>query len=196
MVNKRWPGSNGAQEKVPTTVALLADNPTLIKDIWGYSVTNAHKNRAWWKLAVAARGKTEDFGDPLLQEKVAQDMIGLLDGVDSFQLFSSFFGVLYAHAQIVLKDHFTEAFMDEVTIKFVITVPANWEEKEKHLALKAAKLAGLSGQGNELVMITEPEAAAMIAVSESVADEGQATSFQFWSILSAGRRIPSLITNV
>jgi molecular chaperone DnaK (HSP70) len=86
--------------------------------------------------------------------------------------------VLYAHAHIVLKDHFTEAFMNEVTIKFVITVPANWEEREKHLALKAAKMAGLSGQGNELIMITEPEAAAMIAVSESVADEGHATSFQ------------------
>lgn len=179
VVNKKWPGSNGAQEKVPTTVAFLTDNPTLTNDIWGYLVTNAQKSRAWWKLAFAVQGKIEDFQDPLLQEKVAQDMIGLPEGVGFLQLFSYFFGVLCAHAHTVLNDHFTEAFMNQVTIKMVITVPANWEEREKQLALKAAKMASLDGrQGDELIMITEPEAAAMIAVSESIADEGRATSFQ------------------
>jgi hypothetical protein len=179
IVNKKWPGSNGAQEKVPTTVAFLIDNPGLTKDIWGYLVTNVHRSRAWWKLLFAVRGKVEDFRHPLLQEKVAQDMIGLPEGISFLHLFSYFFGVLCALAHTVLNDHFTKAFMNEVTTKFVITVPANWDEREKQLALKAAKMAGLDGrQEDELVMITEPEAAAMIALSESIADEGRATSFQ------------------
>lgn len=61
--------------------------------------------------------------------------------------------------QDVLPNRYGEKFLQNQRVSYVITVPAIWSDKAKQLTQKAAVDAGIDG--DSLILITEPEAAAL-----------------------------------
>lgn len=65
---------------------------------------------------------------------------------------------LYEHAMKVIASKVPENYLEnDVSKKFVISVPAVWSDKAKDVTLRAAELAGI----HPATLIKEPEAAAM-----------------------------------
>jgi len=64
----------------------------------------------------------------------------------------------YVLKEALPKD-FGESFLSNQSFKYVLTVPAIWSDKAKDLTKKAAVRAGIPG--DDLELITEPEAAAL-----------------------------------
>ena len=58
-----------------------------------------------------------------------------------------------------------ENVLRRTQLDFIITVPAVWSEKAKHLTATCAADAGMGSQ-NQLHIVSEPEAAAIYAFSK------------------------------
>ena len=171
VVVKVWPGAT-ASEKIPTQLSYKTTPP-----IWGAKVrsTEDHEPRiAHFKLGLEetvrevyhagsdARLKRQsskssvlggylsnpDWYHPLLPEKKAVDFTAdYLSAVCDYIL------------KVRLPTVFDERFLERQQISYVITVPAIWSEKAKELTRRAAYKAGI--QRRRLILITEPEAAAL-----------------------------------
>lgn len=64
----------------------------------------------------------------------------------------------------VLPNHYGREFLEKQKITYSLTVPAIWNDKAKDLMRKAALRAGIPGDG--LVLVTEPEAAALYCATK------------------------------
>ena len=85
---------------------------------------------------------------PLLPEKKAVDYV------------SDYLTAVCEHVtKESLHKHFGREFLKNQQISYVLTVPAIWSDKAKDLTKQAAYKAGI--QRRNLVLITEPEAAAL-----------------------------------
>lgn len=65
---------------------------------------------------------------------------------------------LFKHAKQALVKQFGEYFVRTTHLEVIVTVPAIWTDGAKNATLKAAEKAGM---GNNIRMISEPEAAAV-----------------------------------
>lgn len=65
---------------------------------------------------------------------------------------------LFTHTKTVLVRRYGEHFVAATELKVVLTVPAVWSDTAKDATLKAAEAAGM---GENIAMISEPEAAAV-----------------------------------
>lgn len=96
----------------------------------------------------------------------------------------------------VLFDHlnktYGEAVVAEAKIKTVLTVPAVWSDAAKDATLRAAEMAGMNNNDNNLTMISEPEAAAIHTLS-AVEDQALAVGDVF-IVCDAGGGTVDLIT--
>lgn len=81
-----------------------------------------------------------------------------------------------------LPSLYGEVFLRHQPISYVITVPAIWSDKAKYLTGQAASRAGISNE--RLVLITEPEAAALYCVT--VCEEGDLLVGDQFLICDAG----------
>ena len=73
---------------------------------------------------------------------------------------------LLQHAESMLEqNHVFEAVLRRTQREYVITVPAVWKEKARDLTAKCAVDAGM-GSEDDLHIVSEPEAAAMYAISK------------------------------
>lgn len=75
---------------------------------------------------------------------------------------SDFLQLLRDHTIVSLNRRYGQAFMNDVEIKYVLTVPAIWSDAAKDLTLEAAEHAGLGSKAS-IQVISEPEAAAVYA---------------------------------
>ncbi|KAE8142110.1 hypothetical protein BDV38DRAFT_278289 [Aspergillus pseudotamarii] len=72
---------------------------------------------------------------------------------------------LHKHIIEILKSKTGSSF-DSIDLEFALTVPAMWPDKAKMTTLRCAENAGFGGNGT-IRLISEPEAAAMHALSAS-----------------------------
>lgn len=81
------------------------------------------------------------------------------------QLTTDYLKALCCHAERMLLRTVLEAVLRRTQREYVITVPAVWEEKARDLTAKCAVDAGM-GSEDKLHIVSEPEAAAIYAISK------------------------------
>jgi molecular chaperone DnaK (HSP70) len=161
VVIKNWPGP-GQLDKIPTALAYHTNPPT-----WGQKVRPEDDPQVrYFKL--------------LLQENVGEKYEKSVSGRahDLYKVFDANWyhpqlaemepidyaadylkaAIEYVRTQSLLR-HYGQNFLESQQISYVITVPAIWSDKAKDLTRKAAERAGIHRR--KLVLITEPEAAAL-----------------------------------
>lgn len=170
-----WTGGarrNEQHEKVPTKIAYAAENEGLEHDVWGYEVEPWMSSYTWFKLLLDSNATATEFDNPHLQKMQEKEGNGLLrtPGNKSAQeVTTDYMRFLYKHIMAKLAKTYTREAVKVTTIHFWFTHPANWTDEASSNTRDAAEAAGFSDRAiDELFMITEPEAAAMAILSESI----------------------------
>ncbi|KAF1978029.1 actin-like ATPase domain-containing protein [Bimuria novae-zelandiae CBS 107.79] len=154
---KTWPGGNGiTSDKVPTEIAYVAPSDPLKPNIkWGFQFKPEETRLRCIKLFLDRNHKLPHFVSPL--ETAAQ-----LRKYEKtvMEAVSDYLAQIHKHTMETLTRRYGETFMSMTKTQFVLTVPAVWSDSAKDATLKAAEKAGM-GSGNDLKLISEPEAAAV-----------------------------------
>lgn len=155
-------------EKVPSRIAFAHENEGIDDDKWGYEVESGMKSYSWTKLLLDTNAAATDFDSEILAGKVRTDLLDLPANMTAEEVVTAYLSHLYKHTLGRLTKVHGEAVMDVTSIDFWFTVPATWQESANYATRMAAMGAGFgSRRGDQLYMITEPEAAAMAILSQA-----------------------------
>lgn len=170
-----YPGGasvNQHQVKVRSIVATPDQNEgnKKVKSIlWGYQVLPGMTSSSLFKLKFDQSARPSKFDDPFL--KAAEALINIPPGKTAQTVAEDFLRCLYAHVMKALDSVFTEEMMSVTRILWVLTVPAFWSNQAKELTLQAARNAGITNTKyrrlDRIIVVTEPEAAALSVLSAS-----------------------------
>lgn len=134
---------------------------------WGYQIQNEEKRYEWFKLGLDPSMQREKSslarkypGNTRLPFKITSD-----DAASPQRLTTDYLKVLRCHAEEMVSKVVVEAVLRRTPIEYVITVPAVWKEKARDLTAKCAVDAGMGSEG-KLHIVSEPEAAAIYAISK------------------------------
>ncbi|QDS75963.1 hypothetical protein FKW77_003710 [Venturia effusa] len=184
-VIRRWPGpSKHADEvwKTPSIIAYREDNLEHIitsnrdgkHEITGNHVTPGMKSYTWMKMRMDDNAKAGIFDrDDILDMKSVQGAgLGSLPaGKDATQVCADYLAAIYAHTMQHLENRYSEFALRRNPIEFWLTVPATWSDAAKSATRDAAERAGFMNREHDVInMITEPEAAAIAALSDVVGE--------------------------
>jgi hypothetical protein len=164
-VIRTWPSrSNHYAEKTPSVLAYNKKPP-----LWGGNVKPTDEPQ----IACFKLGLQEDITSHYY-ELGTSGTTSVLGGYlanhdwkhpDLPEMTASDYSRDYLHSinqyvtQEILPNRFGARFLQNQTLSYVITVPAIWSDKAKELTRQAAYDAGIDR--NNLILITEPEAAAI-----------------------------------
>ena len=175
MVVTDWTGGarrNEQLEKVPTRIAYKAENEGFEEDKWGYEVEPGQKSYTWFKLLLDSNALATEFDNPYLQKMQSKEGHGLLRTPrekTAEDVAADYLAFLYKHIMAKLRKTYTQDVVKVMPIHFWFTHPANWSDQANEATRDAAEKAGFTSRTlDELFMITEPEAAAMSILSESI----------------------------
>ncbi|KAK5737794.1 hypothetical protein LTR17_006442 [Elasticomyces elasticus] len=182
---KTWPGGNNiTSDKVPSEVAygvrqstssamrarasgasdvfnLDPLNQTLDHALqssgdtmrWGFQIRPDEDRLRCLKLFL---DPSQPIPDHISLPDVRQQL--MLCGKNVNIVVAEFLRALFAHTKEILSRRYGQQFVATTKLKIVLTVPAVWSDTAKDATLKAAEAAGM---GNDIAMISEPEAAAV-----------------------------------
>jgi molecular chaperone DnaK (HSP70) len=129
----------------------------------------------WMKLLLDARAKRSPYDDPGLEEDITRGEIRLPEyshGKTAEEVTADYLREVHDYAMEKLEKNFGDV-LRSTTIKFWLTRPAIWSDEAQIKTLAAAKKAGFGGrEGDEIFLITEPEAAAIATMGETEVDFG------------------------
>ncbi|KAI9271857.1 hypothetical protein BDA99DRAFT_433705 [Phascolomyces articulosus] len=111
----------------------------------------------------------------------------LQNGLSPVQVVVDYLASLHQHTLRELSRALADSY-DSDTFRYCLTVPAIWSDKSKHLIRQAAIQAGLvtpSDPPNRLILISDPEAAALYCV-ETMADQVQLNNNDRIMVCDAG----------
>ncbi|GAB7342299.1 hypothetical protein MBLNU457_g0531t1 [Dothideomycetes sp. NU457] len=152
---KRWPGSNNStSEKVPTQLC-YTQTGTVAK--WGYEVDPAASRIQYIKLLLDSRQEL-----PHWVSRTELDQQLKTRAKTATSAAADYLTKLHEMARTELVKRYGEDFVEATSIEYILTVPAVWSDAAKHATACAAQMAGL---GENLRMISEPEAAAVYSLS-------------------------------
>jgi molecular chaperone DnaK (HSP70) len=163
-VVKTWPNVQSSYaEKVPSIVAY--ENGHLVA--WGARVKSTHSTQvSHFKLGLQD-GARHHYGHSERDESALGGF--LLDPNWKHPLLPDLSPIDYVtdylhEVRNYIIDHvfprdFGQGFLDHQHIKYVLTVPAIWNDKARDLSKRAALNAGFADE--DLTVVTEPEAAAL-----------------------------------
>jgi molecular chaperone DnaK (HSP70) len=167
-----WTGGvrkNEQLEKVPSKYAYAVENEGLTEDKWGYEVESWMISYSWTKLLLDENASETEFDNPHLQAQVGNGLMKLPAHKTAQEVASDFMRCLYKHIMAKLEKTMTKSMLKETPVHFWFTAPATWEDAANDATREAARTAGFESRAlDELYMITEPEAAAMAILSNSI----------------------------
>lgn len=170
-VIKNWPDglSNEQLEKVPSRYAFKADNHGLDEDKWGHEVPPGAQSITWFKLHLDANAEKTLFDSDDLTGKMGSGLSKLPANMTAEEVTVAYLSKLYSHTMDVLAKNYTTNILAATSIDVWFTVPATWQESAVAATRTAAEEAGFgSRERDTLNIITEPEAAAIAALSNAV----------------------------
>lgn len=190
VVFTNWPGQGDVALKTPSKIS-YRDNIQALKcikkdedskdekeeteDYWGYHVEPGMECLSWTKLLLEKDAKITKFDDPNLARlalTTTQGIMKLPPGKTATEVVGDYLRGVYKFVFSELERRATAAVIKITPIEFWLTVPATWSDQAKKATRDAAKLAGFGTRpGDQIYMITEPEAAAVAALSDLV-EEG------------------------
>ena len=120
----------------------------------------------WFKLLLS-EDACEQGGRKVVE---AKDLMMKL-GKTPVEVVADFLEKLWEHALELIELRLTKMSLDNRALRVVLTVPANWDRKACSLTRDAAVKAGITASRyagkTTLRLVTEPEAAALAAWTES-----------------------------
>lgn len=121
--------------------------------LWGYKVNTDHFRIKCLKLLLDDKQTLPHYVDRNVMIKELEKNGRTVADATADYLFQ-----VYKYAMLQLEQRFGKSFVDTTPIEFILTVPAVWSDKAKNATLLAAECAGM---GDNLRLISEPEAAAV-----------------------------------
>jgi hypothetical protein len=119
----------------------------------------------WTKLLLDKSASTQAHDDPSLNSVLGQNWQKLPAGKQAKDLAREYLTEVYAHVMQILENRYTAATLKLTPMECWVTMPAIWSDAAQSATREAAKAAGFGSRpGDELYMITEPEAAAIAAL--------------------------------
>lgn len=169
-VIKNWPGDNQGNYKTPSCIAYPDETRAGFKNTkWGFDVPLDKTSYSWTKLLLDPSAKSTTHDDPALMEKLfGQGWMKLPPNKTAQEVCRDYLSRVYQYVNFKLEELYPGA-LDLTPMEFWITVPAIWSDTAKAATRNAALEAGFGSRpGDDLFMITEPEAAALASLVESV----------------------------
>lgn len=135
-------------EKVPSEIAYgeQVDQPR-----WGLQIRGEEERLRCIKLMLDERQTLPNY---VSQSDLKAQL--LRKGKNAQSVVADYLSQLWKHAKTVLERRWP--FMSTTKLEIILTVPAVWSDAAKDATLMAAKRAGM---GNNITLISEPEAAAV-----------------------------------
>lgn len=163
--------NNERFSKTPSRIAYASENPDLNHSmVWGYEVEPGMVSCSWTKMLLDQSAPLTEYDDPNLMKATANGLMRLPRGKTAQQvvtdymrgLFKAFTRAAEIHGMITVDG-------PVMPMEFWVTVPATWSDEAKIATRTAALAAGFgAGTEDEVNLITEPEAAAHLALKDSI----------------------------
>ncbi|RSL72961.1 hypothetical protein CEP53_000914 [Fusarium sp. AF-6] len=169
-----YPGAASHQsehcEKAPSLVSFDDENGGKDgRDLWGYQVEPGMKSYAWTKLLLDGSARASEYDDPGLKKAIGSGMMKLPRDRTAKEIVTVYLRGLNTMYQGVVDEKFGQDYLKDLPVDFWLTVPATWSDAAKQLTLDAARDAGFASRPHDRVrLITEPEAAAHLALRSSI----------------------------
>lgn len=181
-----WPnpsaGRNPSSDKVPSVIAYENGKPTK----WGYTVSHSDLSFRWFKLLLENETRYKEKAEQVDQ---ARDLLEQL-GKQAVDVVADYLGCLWDFAMKEIARKQDVNFRENYTLKVVMSVPAMWSPKAKEKTLQAAKQAGF---GDDVMLVTEPEAAALATLKDRN-EETQGLNVSTWVEFKLRAKLVSLTT--
>ena len=156
-----WPnprGPNSSALKVPTVVSYDGDRKPLH---WGFEVELSEVRVEWFKLLLQPEYKVGKSG----HVESARDLLRSL-GKTADDVVTDYLRFLWQYTKKQLEKNKGDLALYDTRV--IITVPAIWNENAKKKTIEAGQSAGIPGN---IILVTEPEAAALAALDEAHDDD-------------------------
>ena len=133
----------------------------------------------WFKLLLDANQKPSPADDPLLAKSITDGLLYIPDDKTAQQVASDYLRCLYEHIIRQLKTVVGGVAIDQMPLHFELTLPATWSHAARDATRQAAIDAGIGTRPRDtLVLIDEPEAAAISAMKSTIEAFPDNTAFK------------------
>ncbi|KAF5250267.1 hypothetical protein FANTH_4544 [Fusarium anthophilum] len=155
--------------KAPSWVAFKDENPDLDENAWGYQIEPGMKTYAWTKLLLDDQALTTEYDDPDLNKAAGNGLMRLPAGRTAKDVVTEYLKGMHSMYRKAVIEKIGEDILEEMPVDFWLTVPATWTERAKLITRAAALDAGFASRPiDRLSLITEPDAAAHMALKSSI----------------------------
>ncbi|RMY09904.1 hypothetical protein D0868_03980 [Hortaea werneckii] len=151
---------------------------------WGFEVRTDESRLSCLKLLLDPDQSLPEF---VSLDSIKQQLATSEKNVSS--AVADYLRALFDHTKEMLQRQYGELFVSTISFRVVLTVPAVWSDAAKDATLKAAKTAGM---GENIITISEPEAAAVYAL-QSI-QHNRLSVGQNFTVIDAGGGTVDLIT--
>ena len=127
---------------------------------WGFQIGEFELRHKWFKLGLDAFSDRTKLGT--LMVATDAENLPMVDKSPAMMV-TDYLTALRKHVELVLHHKLTADFLKSTPIRYVLTVPAIWPEAAEAKTRACAEKAGM-GERSELLIISEPEAAATYAI--------------------------------
>lgn len=172
-----WPGTGRDIDhvfKIPSTIAYPEENKKMGTRRWGFGVEPGHRFYSWTKLLLDKNAPLTKYDDPMLEQATKSGILQLPADKDAVTVVADYLTGVYDHIMLTLEKGLTEPILSVSPIEFWFTMPAIWSDQAQAATKEAAQRAGFGPKPGRLsdaiYMITEPEAAAIAALTRSTTD--------------------------
>ncbi|KAM5349521.1 hypothetical protein ACJ41O_006026 [Fusarium nematophilum] len=168
-----YPGASSHRsehcEKAPSWIAFASENDDLTDNAWGYEVEPGMSICAWTKLLLDSTALSSEYDDPSLHNDANNGRMRLPPGETAKGVVTEYLRGIYRMYTQTMNEKFGERQLESLPVDIWLTVPATWSEKAKLMTRDAAADAGFASRpGDSLRLISEPEAAAHLALKSSI----------------------------
>jgi molecular chaperone DnaK (HSP70) len=174
VVISSWPGPARETEtvsKAPSRIAYATENPLIQADRWDFQVEPGMTAYSWTKLLLDEKSPKTQYDDATLESKTGMSMLKLPKGKGAVTVCADFLESVYCHLLRTLEKQVTKETLAVTPMEFWFTMPAIWPDEAQSATKRAAKLAGFGSRpGDEIYMITEPEAVAIATLKRRLMD--------------------------
>ncbi|RPB17681.1 actin-like ATPase domain-containing protein [Morchella conica CCBAS932] len=155
-----WPsGGNRTSDKVPTEVSYDDRAPGGYR--WGFDIRPGQKRHQWFKLQLDPSQKLATKASSLARRYPSRTELPPGYSGDISQHVTNYLTALMKHTMGVLVKRYSQKFVDDTPIEYILTIPALWSDRARNLTFECAKKAGMT----RISCISEPEAAAIYTLS-------------------------------
>ncbi|GAB1742998.1 hypothetical protein NU219Hw_g8696t1 [Hortaea werneckii] len=151
---------------------------------WGFDVRTDESRLSCLKLLLDSN---QDIPDFVSLDSIKQQLA--TSGKNVSGAVADYIRAIFDHTMEMLQHQYGEGFVSATPQRIILTVPAVWSDAAKDATLKAAKAAGM---GDNIITISEPDAAAVYAL-QSIQSNNLSVGQNF-VVVDAGGGTVDLIT--